>query len=159
MAQEGNTVVSAPSKVNGWGVVVGEDAQSKRPRVDHPWRSTSKCWEAPSEGRWWFGYGWSFERERDNFGRPLVIGPHRLYERWFEHNNGFQWFPVPIECTDFPNISDEDLFYLLRAIERCHHYAQPGSYYCDCPFTEGEMKLYQSSIVLASKRALEGLTS
>ena len=141
MAREGNTVISAPSKVDGWGVVVGEEGRSKRPRT----------------GGWEFGYGLTNEGRLNGWGQLEVIGPHRLYSTWYAHNNGALQFPVPIECTKFPNISDEDLFHLLRVIERCHHFNQPR-FDPDHPFTEGELELYRASIVLASQRALDGLS-
>ena len=141
MAQEGNTVVSAPSKVDGWDVVVDEEGRYKRPRTDG----------------WEFGYGLTNGRRLDGWGRLEVIGPHRLYSTWYAHNNGILQFPVPIECTEFPNISDEDLFHLLRVIERRHHFNQPR-FNPDHPFSERELELYRASIVLASQRALDGLS-
>ena len=152
MAHGGNFAVLAPSDPGKRGGTLGVEVRPKRPRVDC-WSSTSKRWSPPKE-RWVFGYGLTFDRRCDGWGRPMVIGPHRLYSSWFLHNDGFRHFPVPIECSGFPNISDEDLCWLLRTIKLRHHYSQPG-FHPDCPFTEGKMDLYQASIVLASKRALE----
>ena len=155
MVQGGSDVILVPSDPGKRGGVSNNWVQRKRPRVDG-WDSTLKRWSPPDE-RWVFGYGLTNDKMLDGWGQPVVIGPYHLYSSWFVHNDGFPYFPFPIECSEFPNVSDEDLFWLLRAIERRHHYAQPGSYYCDHPFMEGEMDLYQASIVLASKRALEGL--
>ena len=154
MVQGGSDVILVPSNPGKRGSVSDNWVRPKRPRVDR-WSSTSKHW-SPSKERWVFGYRLTFDRRCDGWGRPVVIGPHHLYSSWFSHNDGFRHFPVPIECSDFPNISDEDLCWLLRTIELRHHYSQPG-FHPNCPFTEGEMDLYQASIVLASKRALEGL--
>ena len=154
MAQEGNIAVLASSDPGKRGGTLGVEVWPKRPRIDN-WPSTSKHCSPPKE-RWVFGYGLTSDRRLDGWGRPVVVGPHHLYSNWFSHNNGSRQFPVPIECPDFPNVSDEDLFWLLRTIELRHHYAQPG-FDPDCPFTEGEMDLFQASIILASKRALEGL--
>ena len=79
-----------------------------------------------------------------------------MYFDLFARSGGLRRTPVPLKCVEFPNISDEDLCQLLQALELRHHYAQRGLH-SDCPFTEGEMVLYQALIVLASKRALDEL--
>ena len=156
MVQVNSDDISASSDPGKQGGVADGWAGSKRPRVDG-WVTSLPRWVPPDE-RWVFGYGLTNDKTLNGWGQPLPIGPYRLYATWFEHNKGFHHFPFPIECPSFPNVSDEDLFWLLRVIELRHHHAQPGSYYiCDNPFTEGEMDLFQASIVLASKRALEGL--
>ena len=153
----GNLVVDftmAPSDSGKRSCTWGVEVWPKRPQVDC-WPSSSKRWLPPKE-RWVFGYGLTSDRRLDGWGQPVVIGPHCLYSSWFAHNNGFRHFPVPIEFPDFPNISNEDLWWLLWTIELRHHYSQPG-FDPDCPFTEGKMDLYQASIIFTSKRALEGL--
>ena len=154
MAQEGsNVILVSPSSGKRSGVV-DELARPKRSRVDK-WDTPLKPWTPPDE-RWVFGYGLTNDKTLNGWGQPVLIGPYRLYTTWLAHNNGALQFPVPIECAEFPNISDEDLWWLLRVIERRHHYNQPR-FDPDHPFTEEELDLYRASIVLASKRALDGL--
>ena len=145
MAQVNSDDISVSSDPGKQGEIADGWTSSKRPR-----------WTPPDE-RLVFGYGSTNDKTLNGWGQPVLIGPYRLYATWFEHNKGYHRFPFPIECPGFPNVSDEDLFWLLRVIELRHHHTQPGSHYvCDNPFTEGEMDLFQASIVLASKRALEG---
>ena len=154
MAREGNTAILAPSNVDNLGHALSEEGRFKRPRIDS-WGTSLPRWSPPDES-WVFGYGLTNERRLNGWGQLEVIGPHRLYSTWFAHNNGAFQFPVPIECAEFPNISDEDLWWLLRVIEHRHHFNQPR-FDPDHPFTEGESELYRASIVLASQRALDGL--
>ena len=157
MAQEGDDMVLAPSDLGEKGDFPGEGVRPKRPRFIH-WGSSSSNWVEgwrPKE-KWVFGYGLTVDWRVDGWGRPLLIGPYRRYFDWFVHGGEFRRTPVPLKCIEFPNIDDEDLCQLLRALELRHHYAQRGIW-SDCPFTEAEMVLYRASIVLASQRALDEL--
>ena len=82
-------------------------------------------------------------------GAPLPIGPYRCYNTWvIQWGSNYHLGEKPIACPDFPNIADDDMFWLMFIICKCQSYGME--------LTGDELDLYCWMIVEASKWAVKG---
>ena len=153
MAQEGSTAISAPSDVNG-----GSDfACGKVLGVAHPvrWGSgPNPNWAKlkPYQKRKFSTYEEVFKRPRSGWEPPRTRNvPYRDWETglliW--DTKSCWWHCLSLECPDFPDVLDEDIFQLLHVFgvreRRSRVLCTP------------DIDLYRWAIVLAAKRAVNDL--
>ena len=81
-------------------------------------------------------------------GAPFPIGPRRHYYDWIPRWPS-RYVTEPITCPEFPDISDEDMFWLMRLILERQGYSGVDG------LTEVEHGLYRHLIILLCERAVK----
>ena len=156
MAQEENTVVSAPPGTDGGdgcGRVLGVARSARWGRDSHwhklkPYQQPGQKWkslpieEVSKRSR----NGWGWEPPQTGFFPYREWGTGLL--KW---NTGRSWSSwdqnvTSIECPEFPDVLDEDIFELLRLLS-----SVKGR------FLLVEDNVYRWAIVLVAKRAVNDL--
>ena len=150
MVQEGNTAVSVPSNANdggNCGEVLG---------VAHPvrWGTDNSHWHKlkPYQKRKFVPIEEVFKRPRCEWGWEPPQTSIVPYREWgtglLKWDTGRSWGQnvLSIECPEFPDVLDEDIFELLRLLS-----SVKGR------FLSVEGNLYRWVIVLAAERAVNDL--
>ena len=112
--------------------------------------------EAECDRGWTPGFGWrSLYYSRLHpcvrmpvSGAPFPIGPRRRYFDWIPRWPS-RYVTEPITCPEFPDISDEDMFWLMRLIRERQGYNGVDG------LSEVEHGLYRHSIILLCERAVK----
>ena len=151
MDQRGNTAVTAPSDAgdeNNCGKVFGEARPVRWGTNDSHWHKLK-----PYQKRKFVPIEEVFKRPRCGWGweHPRTgIVPYREWGtgllKWDVERGWNRWNVSSIECPEFPDVLDEDIFELLRLFS-----AEGGR------FIAIENHLYRWSIVLAAERAVSDL--
>ena len=150
MAQEGSTAVSAPPHATGednCGKVLGE-ARPVR------WGTDNSHWHKlkPYQKRKFLPIEEVFKRPRCGWGWEPPRTGIVPYREWgtgllvWDIERSWGWNVSSIECPEFPDVLDEDIFELLRLL----------SVGRGC-FLAVEDNLYRWAIVLAAERAVNDL--
>ena len=100
---------------------------------------------------WTPGFGWRSRYYSHHYpwvrmpigGAPPPIGPRRRYDDWLPRWN-HRCISEPITCPEFPNILEEDMFWLMYLILKCQECS-------GIELTEVERKLYHHSVILLSE--------
>ena len=153
MAQEGNTAISAPSDANG-GDNRGEVLGKARPIC---WGTDNSHWHKlkPYQKRKFVPIEEVFKRPWCEWGwEPPQTGivPYREWGtgllKWDIGRSWGSWGQnvSSIECPEFPDVLDEDIFELLRLLSGIRE-----------RFLAGEDNLYRWAIVLAAERAVNDM--
>ena len=153
MAQEENTVVSAPPGTDGGdgcGRVLGV-ARSARWGRDSHWHKL-KPYQQPGQKRKSLPIEEVSKRLRNEWELPQAGFPYREWGtgllKWDTGRSWSSWDrnATSIECPEFPDVLDEDMFELLRLLSSVEGRS-----------LSVEDNLYRWAIVLAAERAVNDL--
>ena len=158
MDQRGNTAVTAPSDVDGENgrkrKVLGEGRHVTWGKDNSHWKKLK-----PHQQQRFATYEELFPKQSGWPSPPTTIVPHHDWDtrilHWDLDDSGGCWWRrahigCPIECPDFPDVLNEDVFQLLYSFGRQERQTRR--------LFGPDNDLYHWAIVTASKGAVDGLS-